>query len=102
MTDSAWKTLFRTWPDDLPRRGVLVTTFAEQAPFCGFMVGDDLIFFERTTPDPLGGRAFILPYGQIAAIKLTDVVKPKSLRAAGFDADPRSRGGTQPTAQSHV
>ena len=79
-----WRRLFQGWPTDVPRRGVIVTVQNEQIPFDGFADGPQLLFIDRSTPDSLGGRKIILPYENIAALKLIDVVKAKSFAALGF------------------
>ena len=84
---TAWRDYFAKWPKDLPRRGVLVVTFGEQIPFDGFLTTNDLLLVERRTPDSIGARKVIIPFGQVQAIKLIDVVPTKSLRAAGFTGD---------------
>jgi hypothetical protein len=81
---TAWRDYFAAWPKDLPRRGVLVVTFGEQIPFEGFLTTDNLLLVERRTPDSIGARKVIVPFGQVQAIKLIDVVTVKALRAAGF------------------
>ncbi len=91
-TGTVWRDYFVGWPKDIPRRGVLVTSFNEQVPFDGFMTTDTLLLVERRTPDSIGARKLILPYGQIVAIKLTDVVKAKSFAAAGFSGDLPNQG----------
>ncbi len=83
MSDS-WSEFFAQWPCVIPKRGVLVTSFGEQIPFSGFLCGRGILFVERTTPDQLGGRALLIPYHQIAAVKFLDVVKAKSLEDCGF------------------
>lgn len=82
--DATWKHFFLTWAPELPRRGILVTTFGEQIPFSNFLTSDAMLFFERANPDSLGARALVLPYEAVAAVKMTDVVKSKTLRDAGF------------------
>ena len=84
---AAWREYFLNWPKELPRRGVLVTNFDEQVPFDGFMTTSDLLLLERRTPDTIGARKLILPYGNILAIKLTEVVKAKLMATAGFVGD---------------
>ncbi len=79
-----WRELFAAWPEGMPRRAVAVTQLNEQIPFSGFQVGEAFLLLERTTPDSLGARMVVVPYEQIAALKLTEVVKTKSLRSLGF------------------
>jgi hypothetical protein len=85
MTNQAdWKSLFLRWPQEIPRRGVLVTSFDEQILFVGFLVGEGFLLAERHAPDTMGGRTLLVPYENIAAVKLTDVVKEKTLHDFGF------------------
>lgn len=84
MNTPNWKSLFVAWPSEQPRRGVLVTTFGEQIPFTGYLTGEEFLFVERQAPDSMGGRALLLPYQNIAAVKFTDVVKEKGIQGLGF------------------
>ncbi|GAB4142056.1 hypothetical protein [Thermopirellula anaerolimosa] len=79
-----WGEFFSRWPSGIPKRGILVTLFGEQVPFSAFLYRDGILFVERTTPDQLGGRALLIPFEQIAAVKFLDVVKTKSLELSGF------------------
>jgi hypothetical protein len=36
-------------------------------------------------PDSLGARSVVVPYNQILALKIVDVVKPKHFQAVGFE-----------------
>jgi hypothetical protein len=83
-TASVWRDLFLNWPKEIARRGVLVTNFDEQVPFEGFLTTAELLLLERRTPDTIGARKLIVPYGNVLAVKLTDVIKGKVLAAAGF------------------
>ncbi len=87
-----WRDYFLKWPKEMPRRGVLVTSFGEQIPFDGFLTTDTLLLVERRTPDTIGARKLILSYDQVLAIKLVDVVKSKVLNAAGFVGDLPNQG----------
>ncbi|HEY4311037.1 MAG TPA: hypothetical protein VGN12_16415 [Pirellulales bacterium] len=91
-TGTIWRDFFLAWPKDMLRRGVLVTTFEEQIPFDGFLTTETLLLLERRTPDTIGARKVILPFGNIAAIKLVDVVKQKILTTAGFAGDLPNQG----------
>ncbi|HTU24447.1 MAG TPA: hypothetical protein VMF30_03550 [Pirellulales bacterium] len=91
---SVWKEYFRKWPAEMERRGVIVTSGNEQIPFDGFAVGPELLLLERKIPDTSGARKIVLPYGQIAAVKITDVVKMKAFQALGFEEPAAKRPGT--------
>jgi hypothetical protein len=84
---SAWKTLFDHWPAEMPRRGMLLTSLNEPIPFNGFMTGEDFVVLSRPAPDSLGARTVLLPYGNLAALKITDVIKSKAFQAAGFHGE---------------
>jgi hypothetical protein len=88
MTESIWKKFFLNWPADMPRRGILVTAFGDQIPFSGFLTSEAFLLVERTTPDAVGARSIVFAYDQVLAVKITDVVKPRSLRAIGFEGEP--------------
>ncbi len=88
MIDNVWKKFFLNWPADMPRRGILVTSFGDQIPFAGFMTSEALLLIERATPDAVGARSLVFAYDQVVAVKITEVVKSKSLRALGFEGEP--------------
>jgi hypothetical protein len=79
-----WKSWFHGWPAEMPPQGVVVTTLGEQIPFQGFLVSDHAVLLQRRTPDAVGARQVILPYGKIDSLKITDVVSPSVFTAAGF------------------
>jgi hypothetical protein len=81
---ATWSEFFQHWPVDLPRRGVLVTTFGEQIDFDGFLTSEGFVLVERRTPDTIGARKVMVPYACIAGLKFTDVLKSKPFTAAGF------------------
>lgn len=85
MEDHGWKDFFCNWPEGTSRGGVLVTSFDEQIPFTGFLTSRWLLLLERKTPDSMGARTVVLPYGNVQALKITDVVKSKTFLAAGFE-----------------
>ncbi len=83
-TPQNWKDVFARWPAEMPRRGVIVARFGEQIPFSAFSVSETFVLVERQTPDSLGARTIVLPYQEIAALKIVDVVKPKVVQQFGF------------------
>jgi hypothetical protein len=82
----AWRDCFARWPDELAKRGVIVTKFDEQIMFSNFLFSDNLLLIERQTPDTLGARQVILSYEAISALKIVDVVKLKALARLGFES----------------
>ncbi len=81
---TGWKDFFMKWPSELPKRGVLVTEFNEQISFSGFMASEAFLLIQRKSPDSLGARMVLLPYEQISAMKIIDVIKAKAFKAMGF------------------
>ena len=88
-TVNTWLDLFRGWPAEMPRRGVLVVAFGEQIPFSGFSVGAAFLLIERQSPDTVGTRMILLPYDNILGLKIVDVVKPKAFQPLGFEMLPQ-------------
>ncbi len=86
-----WKRFFNNWPEKIPQKGLLATTFGEQIPFDGFMIGEGFLLLKRQTPDSLGARMIVLPYQNISALKITDVLRSKALQSFGFEAVPTSK-----------
>ena len=84
QSSDTYRQLFNSWPKDIPRRGVLVTLQNETIPFRGFMITDELLLLERTNPDPMGARFILLPFPNVAAVKLIDVLKAKAFAGLGF------------------
>lgn len=84
--ETQWQKLFLAWPKEMPRRGVLVTSFGEQIPFSNFLVSTGFLFVERTTPDSMGGRAAVLPFHSIVGLKFIDPVKHKAIETLGFES----------------
>ena len=85
MGESSWKELFQAWPAEMPRRGVVITSWSEQIPFDGFLVNPAFLLISRQTPDSLGARFVIVPFENLTALKLTDVVKARLLQAFRFE-----------------
>lgn len=80
-----WRDLFVNWPADLQRRGIIVAAFGEQIPFSGFSTSSNHLLLERQTPDSLGARTILLPFDQVSALKIVDVIKPKIFQSLGFE-----------------
>jgi len=91
MEAFGWKQLFSQWPADLPRRGVVIASFGEQIPFAGFHTSETMLLVERTTPDTMGARLVLVPYENVDAVKIVDVVKPAIFGRIGFSGPPSKR-----------
>ena len=82
---TSWGGVFRCWPAEMPRRGVLVTAFGEQIAFSAFSASEAFLLVERHSPDSMGARTILLPYDEISGLKIVDVVKAKTFQSLGFD-----------------
>jgi hypothetical protein len=82
---TAWGDVFRCWPAEVPRRGVLVVVFGEQICFSGFAASEAFLLVERQSPDSMGARMILLPYDKILGLKIVDVVKAKAFQSFGFE-----------------
>ena len=81
---TVWKQYFENWPKSIPRKGVLVTTGNEQTPFQEFMTKGDVVLVQRRAPDTMGAREVIVPFSEIVALKMTEVIRPSAYQEAGF------------------
>lgn len=83
-TGEHWRTLFESWPESVPRRGMLITSFGESIPFVGYLLSGGIVLLERDKPDSLGARKVMIAYDNIASIKITDVIDLARFQALGF------------------
>lgn len=86
QTAEAWKSLFENWPGAIPKKGMVVTTFAETIPFVDFLISPGALLLERDRPDTHGARKVALSYEAISAIKLTNPDPLASFQVLGFQA----------------
>ncbi len=80
-----WKDYFQKWPKTMSRRGLVVNASGDQIPFTGFLTHETFLLIERPAPDSMGARTVIFPYGEITALKITDVVKLRAFVEMGFE-----------------
>ena len=81
---AVWQQCFNSWPAEVERRGVLVTSFDEQIPFESFAASPDMLLVERRSPDTLGARMVLIAYQEIKALKIVEVLKAKAFQSLGF------------------
>ena len=95
----AWRECFVNWPEDVPRRGILVTNYAEQVGFDAFYTNPQFLLITRNAPDALGARQLMILYQDISALKIIDVVAPKAWARLGFTAAaPKQQAASPPRA----
>ncbi len=79
-----WREVFTSWPESIPKRGLVVSTLNETIPFKSFFLKGDTVLLERTNPDPVGTRFIVLAFDAIHMLKLTEPFKESALHAAGY------------------
>ena len=80
----AWRTLFETWPEAIPRQGMLVTSFKETVPFTGFLFSPGILLVERDAPDSLGARKMMISFDEISAVKIANPMELGRFQVMGF------------------
>lgn len=80
-----WRQLFSEWPQEIPREGIIVTTFQETIPFINFMTSGGVLLVERDRPDSSGARKVMVAFGAIAAVKSTNTLDFDKYKAMGFE-----------------
>lgn len=79
-----WHEFFNNWPTSISRRGVLVTSFGERFTFSDFITSDAFLVVKRETPDIDGARTIVLDYDGVCAVKIVDLMKPRTVVEFGF------------------
>jgi len=82
----AWKTLFESWPQTIPKQGILVTTFNETIPFNNFLISGGILLVERDNPDSHGARKVMVTYSAISALKIASPMELSRFQVLGFQA----------------
>ncbi|HID22978.1 MAG TPA: hypothetical protein EYP14_11340 [Planctomycetaceae bacterium] len=83
-TAEAWRAIFESWPEVIPREGILVTKFQESIPFANFLISGGILLLERDKPDSLGARKVMVAYDAISAVKLTTPMELARFQVMGF------------------
>jgi len=79
-----WRSILENWPEVIPKKGIVVTTYQESIPFQNFLLSSGVVLFERDKPDSLGARKVMISYEAICAIKLTDAMELARYQVMGF------------------
>jgi hypothetical protein len=80
-----WRDYFRNWPGSVAPTGIIVTSFQEQVPFESFQLSDRLLLLNRRAPDTVGARRIVVPFAEIVAVKITDIISAKAVKDLGFE-----------------
>lgn len=81
---ASWKTVFESWPAEIPRQGSILTLFGDTIPFCNFMVAGALVLLDRDKPDQYGTRKVILSWSQIACLRMSTTLELSAFSRMGF------------------
>ena len=85
-TAEAWKSLFESWPQTIPRQGMLVTSYNETIPFSNFLISGGILLVERDNPDSHGARKVMVAYSAISAVKIASPMELARFQVLGFQA----------------
>ena len=96
--------IFAQWPDSIPRKGAVVTSFGEQIPFADYLLNGELLLLCRAQPDAQGTRRSILNINDVKALKFQDALEPERFAAMGFErpAPPPANGRATSTGATPV
>ena len=83
-SSDVWRSFFETWPESIPRQGILVTVLNETIPFVNFLLSSGLMIMERDKPDTYGSRKVIVSYNTISSVKLTSPEDLSTFKVMGF------------------
>ncbi|MEM7475465.1 MAG: hypothetical protein AAF483_10775 [Planctomycetota bacterium] len=85
-----WRTLFANWPDNIERRGMVLSKQGEVVSFENFLVSPGLLLLERSAPDASGARKAFIGYDSIALVKMPTTADLDDFLTMGFQhARPR-------------
>jgi hypothetical protein len=82
----AWKSLFESWPQTIPKQGMLVTSYNETIPFSNFLISGGILLVERDVPDSQGARKVMITYSAISAVKIASPMELGRFQVLGFQA----------------
>lgn len=82
----SWRSVFENWPAAIPRQGIVTTSFQESVSFVDFLISPGIVLLERDRPDSVGARKIMLPYENIAAVKITATMELARFQVMGFQA----------------
>lgn len=82
--EQPWIEVLRSWPADIPRKGLAVTTFNETIEFCSFRLLGTILLLERDRPDSQNARRVMIELGSVAMIKVCDPIAIETFEKFGF------------------
>lgn len=79
-----WINVLKNWPPEIPRKGLLITTFGESVEFCSYMLMGTILLLERERPDSQNGRRIMIELSNVAVIKVVDPIQMETFTKFGF------------------
>jgi len=81
-----WRNIFESWPDSIPRKGLVVNRLGESMQFSDFLISGGILLMDRETPDSQGARKVMIGYDQIMSLKITTPLELARFQVMGFQA----------------
>ncbi len=80
----AWQKLFETWPNAIPKEGMVITSSGDNVTFVNFMTSPGLLVLERDRPDATGARKVMVAYSGIISVKMQSTMEFSQYKLMGF------------------
>lgn len=80
----SWQKLFETWPNAIPKEGMVVTDSGDNVTFINFMTSPGLLLLERDRPDATGARKVMVAYSSISSVKMQSTMELIQYKQMGF------------------
>lgn len=84
LTPESWRSLFQNWPEDMERRGFVLSKQGESIGFDDFRVSNGLLLLGRNAPDASGARRAFIAFDEIALVKLPTIAELSQFQRLGF------------------
>jgi hypothetical protein len=82
--EEAWIQVLKRWPQEIPREGIIVTSFGESIEFISYMLLGTVLLLERSKPDMQNARRVMVQLGDVAMIKVTNPIDIERFTTFGF------------------
>lgn len=83
-TAEYWRAFFDFWPENIERRGAILTKSGESISFEGFLLSPGILLCERSAPDASGARKAFVSYAEIEIVKLPTTLPIEEFQAMNF------------------
>ena len=80
----AWRALFQHWPEQIERKGSIMSKQGEFIGFDNFLIPGGILLLERNAPDASGARKAFISFDSIAIVKLPTTMPIGQFQSMGF------------------